>query len=368
MLISPVCKTTKRVNNPKQMKSPSDTTIYVPGLNRMSSCGDNAGGNIMLEKITNFVDQMRIQHDQASTHSEGVASRVVRPSQRDLQEASTSRQDEVDDENEELPTDDANSVANKLIVEAEQFKATIERPTGTLSDDDFFHLICHVDQNTIAKIERGEYVDLEKLYPHDKGRKQMYDLNEDMILKQRDGATYLGPPVRERHITRVRRWEKAFRIYATIYCKANPIRTGEIWQYIEDINTAASAYVWDNIVHYDYVFRQLMAFNPKRSWAVTYTKMWNLSMVEPISRNSNFGFNGRHNGGYGQNGNKAPKSRDNESGDGPGPKYCWPFNRGYCKYGQKCRYENRRSFCDSPKHGRNSCYKLSNKNSTPLKA
>ena len=38
-----------------------------------------------------------------------------------------------------------------------------------ISDDDFFHLICHVDPALKTKIENGEYVDLDKLLPRDRG-------------------------------------------------------------------------------------------------------------------------------------------------------------------------------------------------------
>ena len=71
-------------------------------------------------------------------------------------------------------------------------------------------------------------------------------------------------------------------MYTTIYCGANPSRAKEIWQYISVINTVASSYVWDNVYNYDVVFRHLMAFNPQRSWSITYNQMWNLSMCDPL--------------------------------------------------------------------------------------
>ena len=112
---------------------------------------------------------------------------------------------------------------------------------------------------------------------------------------QCDGGTFLVPARKESRITNFRRWEQAFRMYATIYCGANPYRAKEIWQYISVISTATSSYIWDNVYSYDVTFRQLMAFNPSRSWAVTYNQMWNLSMREPIQRNkyaNNFGYGG----------------------------------------------------------------------------
>ena len=114
-----------------------------------------------------------------------------------------------------------------------------------VSDDDFFHLTCHIEPSLIHKIEKGEFVELEKLLPKDKG----VGFKEESRLEwvQRDGGTYLELANRDSKITGIRHWEQAFRAYATIYCGANPHRAKEIWQYIVVINTAASSYVWDNV-------------------------------------------------------------------------------------------------------------------------
>ena len=77
----------------------------------------------------------------------------------------------------------ATSHADRMILEAEHFQAVIAAPPeGTsdhlvlskqfgqgcgLSDDEFFHLTCHINKNTQEKIERGDFVDLEKLVPKD---------------------------------------------------------------------------------------------------------------------------------------------------------------------------------------------------------
>ena len=36
-----------------------------------------------------------------------------------------------------------------------------------ITDDDFFHLTCHIDSPLKNKIENGEFVDLDKLLPKD---------------------------------------------------------------------------------------------------------------------------------------------------------------------------------------------------------
>ena len=143
-----------------------------------------------------------------------------------------------------------------------------------------------VDPALISKIEKGEFVDLEKLVPKDKRRRS--DDNRLEWIHQ-DGGTFLAPVSdRANKITNFRRWEQAFRIYATIYCGANPNRSREIRQYVSVISTAASTFVWDNVYEYDVIFRHLMAFNPCRSWAVTYNQMWNICMRESLPNRNNF--------------------------------------------------------------------------------
>ena len=143
-------------------------------------------------------------------------------------------------------------------------------------------------------------------------------------------------------------------MYATIYCTKNPARAREIWQYVSVINTASMSYNWDNIYNYDIVFRQLMEFNPNRSWAVTYNQMWNLSMTNPISQNTaprrNFS-NGS--GGHNLSNNNGNKRKID---------YCWSFNKGVkCKFGKKCKFIERCSYCDDASHGVVNCNKLEKK-------
>ena len=40
-----------------------------------------------------------------------------------------------------------------------------------VSDDDFFHLTCHIEPSLIHKIEKGEFIKLEKLLPKEKYNK-----------------------------------------------------------------------------------------------------------------------------------------------------------------------------------------------------
>ena len=79
---------------------------------------------------------------------------------------------------------------------------------------------------------------------------------------QKDGGTFLVPAKRDTKINSFRRWEQAFRVYATIYFASHPKRAKEIWQYISVINTAASAFYWENVYNYDVTFRHLMVSIP----------------------------------------------------------------------------------------------------------
>ena len=162
---------------------------------------------------------------------------------------------------------------------------------------------------------------------------------------------YLVPAKSNSRVNCFCQWEQAFRMYATIYCTKNPLRAREIWQYISVINTASMSYNWDNVYNYDIVFRQLMEFNPKRSWAVTYNQMWNLCMTNPIMSNqvrkNNFN-------GYSNNGQNGGSSGGKKKID-----YCWSFNKGVkCKFGKKCKFIEHCSYCDEASHRVVNCMKL----------
>ena len=156
----------------------------------------------------------------------------------------------------------------------------------SMIDDEFFHITCYIDQSLQNKIERGEFVDLEKLLPCDPTCKLIGESHMELVNK--DGATYFVPVSADRDvkINNIRRWEQAFRVYATIYSRANLNRAAEVWQYIYTINLAANAYAWENVSTYDYTFRQLMSQYPGRSWSTIYQQMWSLTMRDPISRSN----------------------------------------------------------------------------------
>ena len=345
------------VNNAQPLlKLPSDTTIYAPALMKNQTCNSpvvqfvrNEAGlsNSADFDALNIADQVPplvingnrelIVNQQTELHSNidnvlpvmntecnivdeqaKIISNFVEAVRLEDMEKSRKRASEL---GSAPAADQAKQRTERLLAEAEKFKATIVQPTGMVntmlldkvspqipsglnnlvqgiqiigegvSDDDFFHLMCHLQPGLIHKIENGEYMELEKLLPKDKNSRS--DDKNRLEWVQHEGNTFLVSATnKNQKISSFCKWEQAFRIYATIYCGAHPQRAREIWQYITVINTASTAYYWDNVYNYDITFCHLMAFNPSRSWAITYNQMWNLSMHDPLpknSRGSNFG-------------------------------------------------------------------------------
>ena len=160
---------------------------------------------------------------------------------------------------------------------------------------------------------------------------------------------FLSHQMKGKKIDNIRKWEQAFRIYTTIYCSANPHRAGEILQYTETIHRAAAIFNWDNVARYDYVFRQLMAQKPHRSWAKIYNQMWNTTLNEPIRRfeQSNKNANNNNNG-------KRKDFKEN---------CCWRYNKSTCKFGKNCKFEHKCSYCGSFNHPFSKCNKRRNSSS-----
>ena len=385
-----------------QQKSPSDTTIYAPALNKTAVTAAQQIGTPLnnqtilvndrhVNDVANFIEAVRAEQ----------AVELLPP------ETLPGEPNPVKSRISVLGQEDAMKRTEKSVLEAEKFRAAVEIPPvgeyhgtgegfrafhddqrgmrvnndeGTnltnlaelftqfatmnrpqigsgLTDDDFFHLTSHIDVNLRQKIEKGLYVDLDRLVPRD--RSGVFDpMGVQMRIAlnglEEMGGTFLEPARKSSRITNFRRWEQAFRVYATIYCGCNPGRSKEMWQYISIINTAASSYTWENVYSYDVVFRQLMEFNPARSWAVTYNQMWNLSMRDPLQK-----FSPR--GASNPNLSATPPTSGGKKGG-----YCWNFNRGVkCKYGSKCKYKERCSYCDAINHGVNICPKITQREHSP---
>ena len=298
--------------------SNSDTSIYTPAVPTMFNCDQPrlSGSPQNMTNGQNISRSLQIMMNDAHVRRYSTPNKYNPESINETLtklrivsgQASTSR-NETTEQREQL--NNAKTAAENAIIEAERHKARVQQPnrgrflddnnslpikfnnpleakhdTEVLrqmryldqDDDEFFHTTCHIDEVTREKIEKGGYLELDKLLQ----KKVFQGPKEEsrMQLVNRDGVSYFVPSIdKDTKIDSIKKWEQAFRVYTTIYCKANPTRAGEILQYTDIIHRAAAIFNWDNVAKYDYVFRQLMATNPHRSWAKVYTQMWNLTLM-----------------------------------------------------------------------------------------
>ena len=74
------------------------------------------------------------------------------------------------------------------------------------SDDDFCHVSCHIDDALKNKIEKGEYVDLDRLLPKDRSiAGQSMNDGVTVQLYTKNGQAYFAPPDSEKRIDGIRR-------------------------------------------------------------------------------------------------------------------------------------------------------------------
>ena len=358
---SPRYRTPLRAKGNKAViKSPSDTTIYAPVLVR------NVNNDVIsIDKFSEIVDQMRKEADQRRSNQGDEQLRDRSRSRSKSRPASSGKK-------RQRPGDD-------VVLQAEHFKATIEPPKGTDTsfnlfdqvadyvrtlmseqdaDDEFFHITCHVEPALRRKIERGEFVNLEKLLPVERGNRGNQQEDAGIRIINKNGEQYLAPAERKTRINGVRRWEQAFRVYAAIYSNANPSHSSEIWQYVYVINTAAASYVWENVAYYDYTFRQLMHENPRRNWGKTYNQLWNLALTDAINRPNSYNFSTGKPGSQGQTPTGSNSNSNNSKNHGDWrDNCCWRFNKsGKCNK-WNCKYDNRCKFCGGWNHAGLNCYK-----------
>ena len=317
MIVNPIKATpVKNTVNTRVTKSPSDTTIYAPGLQMRQSkaIAQNDSPINVIDQISNFVERVRLE-----TAAESPV-RIPQKVRRQDREGSHGQEREPQPSTSGTPhrsgaaaaqSSLADTHAADMLVQADQYKPIVQKPKGMLNnpvqevsivnvndvvntvsntmneDDEFFHLMCHVDKSLRTKIQNGEYVELEKLLPRGRAFSQCFADENRMQLVNRKGGSYWVPAEKEK-VNTLKKWDQAFRVYASIYSRANPHRSHEIWQYVHVIMTAASHYIWENVAEYDVTFCQLMAAYPHRNWGKIYNQMWNLAMKEPVQRTSNY--------------------------------------------------------------------------------
>ena len=154
-----------------------------------------------------------------------------------------------------------------------------------------------------------------------------------MQLVSKEGTVFSVPVNDSKKvvINSFRKWDRAFRVYAGIYTKANPGRANESLQYMNTIESAADTYCRDDVYEYDQLFRDLMEEFPDRNWGAIYQQGWSLMLKEKSSPSSN-GNSLRNN-----HTKSVRKFKDKEG--------CWRYNKGKCTFGQNCRFDHRCAHC-----------------------
>ena len=342
--------------DPLIVKSPSDTTIYAPAITKaqnkpgqINNNNDKLTPNAQL--ILDFIKWVRVgevmNKDGSSTSGSGSTGGSTSGTSEPSGVAESQRR-----------AQQARAAAEAAVLEAERYKANLQpqgrqsvNPTVNLDPDDTFcHINCHIDPGIVEKIEKGLYVDLEKLLRKDKGFLASLGEDEEKLeLKKRteDGVMYCVTKSVTEKINSVQRWDKAFRIYASIYTRAQPHRSAEIWQYIDSIHRAARTFPWHNVANYDFLFRHLMQEYPDRKWGKTYTQKYTELLCEGNVKTNN--------GSGNSNGGGSRKSGAN--------KPCWKYNKSKCTY-KNCMFEHRCSYCGAMGHPYQSCFKCKNKGQT----
>ena len=219
-------KTKCGINTPV-MKLPSDSTLYMPALRHEKNDDD------IINKISNFVDDIRIQSCDRTTRTPTPKRRSsIRDDNEESPMARPIREGLVNHGRQSMscslpqkenPMKLARETTDKILMEADQARLDLIAPKGMSevnkniqlirtfdNDDDFFHVSCHVELNLKQKIEKGEYVDSEKLLP--KERAGLYPTEDEThprleILKQA-GHMYLSPAQRLPKINNVKRWDQ----------------------------------------------------------------------------------------------------------------------------------------------------------------
>ena len=395
------------------VKSPSDTTLYSPGLRKIGMNPSNLTSNLKtIDDISNFVDGIRISTEVAQTssnskrsHGQQSGGRNVFPNEiattSDGGHSSTSAKRRSVDARIVMQDTDRNMTdrnTDQLLLQAEKFKAKVDAPKGRCQnsllmpydydqlrskfvtdeglgpidneimflrnfdqDDEFFHVTSQIDQSLRAKIERGEYIDLERLLPRDRFSTNVRghdEINKQLFQLITQGTSnYLSPPDRSGNkINNVKKWDQAFRVFGAIYTQANPSRASEIWQYVHIIHTAASTNPWDSVAFYDITFRELMASKPWRSWGKIYSQGWNMAF-----HNSNTAYGNYANNGHSSNGHSSNRQQFQQSKDWKDD-CCWLFNKNRCKKSSNdCKYHHRCTYCAGWYHSKANCKKRQNK-------
>ena len=245
--------------------------------------------------------------------------------------------------------------AEQLIREAEENKMKIYGTPGkaeidienqfvhsAMVDETFTIVASHLEESTIEKIGKGEYIDFAKLIPKDRIK---VEEETEMKMVIRAGRTFYVPVNDGMSISGFNKWETAFRIFSNIYTKFQPHRASELIQYNHIIHMASLKYIWENVYSYDKDFHLHLSKHPTRSWAIILQQSWSLRLQDRI-RYPDF-----HDKFTGHGHRAKGKGNSNHS------EVCCKFNRGKCTYRANCKFDHHCSYCNKFGHPSVNCRK-----------
>lgn len=229
-------------------------------------------------------------------------------------------------------------------------------------DQEFSSLTARVNPEIKMRIERGQYINLQRLLP--KFRVDPNDDHDKYRMVSKDGYSYFvddkessnkedGLPVNS-----ISRWDQAFRVYAAIYLEANPRKVQELAEYTQNIHKWSMTYPWQRVYNYDILFRQLVEKKPTRPWDVIHYSYFmgqfgeNLNLVQAnrgsfsSPGSSTSPFNGVTGAAVSNSSGFALNKKD----------CCFRFNKtGKCKFGDNCNWKHKCYLCGLSNHGFNTC-------------
>ena len=214
---------------------------------------------------------------------------------------------------------------------------------GISVDDDYLLVASHLEETTKQEIVNHEYVDFAKLLRRDRPSSGDEDDSQHMIMVNKGGMSYWVPAIdRSAGITSYTRWDQAFRVFLDVYTSRYPERTSELIEYSHIIQTALYSFAWENVYLYDREFCRHMERHPLWSWGVILQQAWMMFLKDWLNAMPSKG-----NYSNGQDGHS----------NNVGKKLCFGYNRGYCKFGSKCKFDHRCGFCGKFGHGAFNCRK-----------
>ena len=374
---------TKQTPGVIPVKSGSDTTMYAPAVRRVSDEHYRGVINEHIEKQRESIEKEKQlpvsnNHKRLKDLERNISQMIqnIRLDKNDKQREDNRTSPATQgrgahrrlnfDDDDEMDEQQAKQMSQERIRRAEQFKAKIEAPKGkdyfqvarkqVLDDDEFIFMTSHIEDSMTEKVEGHNFIELDKLtnkLPITSNYNQAANREELKVEVVHKGGMSFVVPKEEKgpKIHNFQTWERAFRIYMAIYTRAYPERALEMLQYIDTIQHASTKYTWENVAHYDVVFRRMMSKNPYRSWGKTFNQMWSLCLCDPLSamRSNNNSFGTANGTGNAKKSNKGT---------------CWKFNRGICRLSStECRYIHRCTFCGGTNHGAHNCFKKNGRKS-----